>query len=883
MEKDSEQGIAHYLEHLEFEGSTHFPPGEMIKYFQRIGMSHGADTNAHTWLDETVYKLDLPDHTDEYLKNGFTVMRDFAGGLDLHEDIINRERGVILAEKRQRDSVFYRTYVAQLSFLLDGTLIPKRLPIGKEENIEAFALPDFQRFYNEWYTPERMLLVIAGDISPKEIVPYIKEYFSSLKSKNPPQASPALGELSNQGKTVALLHSEPEAEETNVAIHNVVPFPYNSDSKARFVEELSVSVANVMMNRRLSILSKEKNAPFTVGASYTTELVNAWMISAIELTCQPDKWEACLGLAEQELRKALDYGFTKSEFEEAKAVILNDYQQEADQAKTKRSPTLANEIVKEISGGLVYLSPEQKYTLAQEAFTIITPASITDVFRKAWNQHSRYIFISGNLSLKNPEQEILKVYENSKATEVIAPIEKTILEFKYTDFKEPGKVASIVYQDDLDIYQIRFQNNVYLNLKSTKFEANTIQISVRFGGGLLESIKDKPRLDVLTNMTFIQGGLQKHSIDELTTIFAGKTVSVNFRVDNDAFALSGITSPVDLRDQLNLMLAYIIEPGYREEALRQAHKEIDQLYIQLANTPEGIMQNQVARLITSNDNRFGFPEKVVLLSYTLDDVRDWLNEPLSNGFMEISIVGDFDIEAAIRDVALTFGTLPERNKIKPNFEKERLVYFPKNIHEKTFLLNSEIPKALVAIYWPTDDTWDISQTRKLGILANIIDERLRIELREKMGETYTSFAMIDASETFKDYGYLLAISIVDPENIDIIADATLKVTQDLYANGITEDEFERAIKPTINNVKVSARNNKYWLNLVLGRSQEYPQRLDWARNRLPEFLSFTVKDIMDVAKSFLINKDALLVKITPAGNYDEDAAQPINPKDNKSQ
>ena len=249
-------------------------------------------------------------------------------------------------------------------------------------------------------------------------------------------------------------------------------------------------------------------------------------------------------------------------------------------------------------------------------------------------------FVSGPITLKQPEGEILQVLADSSSKPVTPPKDGDLQKFAYTDF---GTATPVVEKKiaALDVTQVRFGNNVRLNLKQTKFDANSILVAIRFGGGRLDLPRDKPGLKLLADQTFVSGGLQQHNVDDLGRLTAGRNEQRLFPVV-DAFVLTGRTTPADLLLQLQMMAAYITAPGYRPEALDRFHQGLGSLYLNLTRTPGGVMQSQVSRFLHDGDPRFGVPDQDDAAKRTLDELKAWLAEPLATSYMEVSIVGDFD-------------------------------------------------------------------------------------------------------------------------------------------------------------------------------------------------------------------------------------------------
>ena len=850
-ENENQRGLAHFLEHLAFNGSTHFPAGTLVEYFQRLGMNFGGDTNASTDFEHTTYQLELPDTKPETLKEAFTYFTDVAGGLLLNPTEIDKERGIIESERRARDSVEFRTFLDELDFVVPDTRFPQRIPIGTTEVIASATRDRFVEFYDTWYRPERMLVVVVGDIDPAAVETLLKEKFGPLTARSPAPIEPNYGTVKPPQGVEIRLHSEVEAAVTTVSVATVSPYAHEADTAANRLKYLPRSLALGMLNRRLSILAKQEGAPFVGGQVGATEQFDTFRNASIELSCRPEQWRAALAVAEQELRRALEFGFQPAELAEAVAGMRNGLEQSVKTAPTRRSPGLADELTDTTLGRNVFTRPETELALYAPALDKITVDDCLAALRMLWNEApGRKIFVSGNLTLPDPQRQIASTYEASRAIKLLPPAKVENSEFAYTDFGPAGTVARQTQIEDLGATLIEFANGVRLNLKATDFEAGRIRISVRVGGGNLTMPLTQPGLSLVANTTLTAGGLGQHSADDLQHILAGKTLSLAFTARPDTFTFTGSTNRADLLLQLQVLTAFLTDPGYRPEAMRQLRKAAEQLYTSLAHTPEGPLQTEVPRLLASGDVRFGLPPKDVVLARNFDEMKAWLAPEFAHGAIEIAIVGDIDLAATIDAVAKTYGALPPRTS-KPAYAEARKVALPAEPLTRQYAVPTEIPKGIVELYWPATDSRDVRLARRLNLLSEILSDRLRVKIREEMGGTYSPQAGADLSETYPGYGFIVAEATVAPNQARAVADAIRAAAASLAKDGVTEEELVRAKQPILTSLRESARTNGYWIGSVLSSAQEEPQRLDWSRTRYSDNESVTAAELTALAKQYL--------------------------------
>lgn len=865
MEEDDQQGMAHYLEHMAFNGSRHFKGGEMVEYFQRLGMGFGADTNAHTSFNETVYMLELPKVEPKYIAEGLQLFRDDLDGMLLGEAEIDKERGIILSEKLSRDSIDYRTMMEGYKFALPESILPHRMPIGTEETIKTMKRPRFVDFYEKWYTPKRATIVAVGDFKDTAALKAeIEKQFADAKPKHADAEDPNLGKVPSGYGIIAKLHTEMEAQALTISVEVPRPAENKPDSVATRREKMIRDLADMMLNQRFSKLAKAEDAPFMGAESYSYEYLQFISTNGVQAQCDPKNWKATLALLETELRRAVEHGFTDAEFEEAKATILKSAKLRADQADSRKSRDLASGIVSVLASKKVFTHPAADLERVSTVLDGLKKEDSHAAFVKDWAGDDTQLFLGGNLKLEGKaEEQIIATFKESRAKPVTPPAQEETAAFAYTDFGPAGKVAKRSEAKDLEITQAVFENNVRFNHKRTEFEKGTIRVLVSFGGGKLTVPAGKPGILPFTQSTFQLGGLEKHGVDDIRRIFASRTVGTDFSVGDEAFLLSGRTTPADLDAQLQLLTAHLTAPGYRDEAARQFEKNLEPLYTQLQHTAEGIMNDKVSAFMHSGDHRWGFPKMDELKQRTLAEVKQWLTPELQSAYLEVTVLGDVDAETALNAVAKTLGALPKRADKKPAYEKERAVAFPAPEASTRFEFETEIPKAIATIYWPTADMNDIRRTRRLTVLGSILDDRLRIKVREELGDTYSPACYHVGSDTFTGYGYMTTMIECKPELADSLTKLVVEIGDTLSSGEITDDEFDRAIKPMLSQLEQMRRDNRYWSTSVLRCSQEHPERLDWARSFISDFADIKKEDIAALAKQYLGAKRAVTAGVIP--------------------
>ncbi|GBC63125.1 insulinase family protein [Desulfonema ishimotonii] len=869
QETDAQRGLAHFLEHMMFNGSEHFRPGELIRYFQEIGMEFGPDANAHTGFYETVYDILLPEGDKAGLEKGLVVLQDYAQSALLLPEEIDRERKVILAEKRTRDSASYRTFVRSLKFELPEARVSERLPIGTQAVIENADQTILKDFYDTWYRPDRMVLVLVGDFDTALAESLISARFTSLSPRAPERPEPDVGQIRHKGSR-AFYHHEKEAGNTEITIQVLTKEEPQPDSLALQQEYLIRDMADLILQTRLDALTRKSDTPFTNASVGSGVFLKHVRYAALSAESSPENWKQSLETLEQTLRQALNYGFTPSELERVRKEYAAGLDRAVKNAATRESGMLARRIIRSVNGNRVFQSPAQEKALYGEFIAGVSADDVNRAFRKAWSPDHRLLMVTGNAGIDTPEASIISAFESSTHVAVSEPAREKNAVFPYLPEPEtPGRVAMRNEITDQGIIQVDFENGVRLNLKKTDFKANEVIATLRFGEGRAGEPEDRPGLAELSQAVVNESGLGQLDSDQMERALAGKNTAVEFSVAHGHFAFDGAGVPAELPLLFQLLYAHLTDPGFREEAFTLTSERYRQGYIEMARSIEGAMPLSGQRFLAGGDSRFGLPPYDRFRRLTLPDVREWVGTALKNASPELSLVGDFDVDEAVELAARYLGSLPVR-KVSADRSRSGLPVFPAG-ESLDIKVKTRINKGVVRVAYPTDDMWDIGRTRRLATLAGIFSDRLREVIREKLGATYSPYAYNMPSRTYPGYGVFQAVISVAPDNAETVVRAVREIIADMAAHGVTSDELRRALDPTLNSIRDMQRRNSYWLSTVLSGSKAHPRQIEWSRTIMADYAGITVEEISALAKQYLDNTRAAVIFIRPDRQIVENA------------
>lgn len=859
-ENDEQRGLAHFLEHMLFNGTTNYPPGTLVEYFQSIGMSFGADTNAHTTFNETVYKILLPDGGRKHLDEGLLVMADYGRGALLLESEVDRERGIIMAEKRTRDSAGYRLYEKRTKFSFAGTQIPERLPIGTDESLEKADSSLLRHYYDSWYRPENMILVVVGDVEIEMVHQLVNKHFNQLENPALEPRCYDLGRIEQKGTRMLFIH-ESELGYTELSIGTKWNEMIIEDSVAKQTHELKKYVAASLFNNRLKRLINQPHSPLTKAQAYSGIFLQQIGYTTVSGRTESGKWQESLKLLNFTLRQALEFGFSEIELARTKKEIRADLEKQVKTAAGRNSRNLAGEIINKLNSNEVFLSPKQELALYGPVLEVLKLEDVNKLFKTLWEPDNRLVIVAGTADIKdgaNQEDVVRRVFDDSeeeKLTEWKNGEEKT---FPYLSIPTlPADIAEETYLTDIDAYRIRFANGTVLNIKKTDFQPNEALVSVHFGDGRLG--QPQPGLGMLAEAVVRESGVGELNRNELEEALAGSSVNASFRVGQESFILSGKGLSSELELLIQLVQTQLSDPSFRRDAYQRSMDRFGQMFEQMESSVESLLKLKGERFLAGGNTHYGLPARAQFESLSIEQIESWLSPVFKRAQLEITIVGDIKTARVIELVGRYLGTLerdPSENKIK---EK---INFPAGELLKGSV-ETQIDKAVVVIAWKTDDFWDISRTRRLNVLSSIFDDRLRVEIREKLGAAYSPAVYNQSSRVAPGYGVLRAILTVDPRQMQLVAEKVREVGSSLAVSGITEEELHRALEPTLTSIKDMMRTNRYWLQSVLSLSSRHPEQLTWPLSIQSDFAAITKEEVAELAARYLQPDTAAKIMFSP--------------------
>jgi len=871
MEDEDQRGLAHFMEHMAFNGTTNIPENDLLRILERHGLAFGADTNAYTSFDETVYMLELPRADEAIVDDALRIMREQVSEALMAPDAIDAERDVIVGEQRLRNVPGLRALEAQLKLLAPGQRISERLPIGDLDVIRTAPRQRFVDFYEAYYRPSRATFVAVGDFDVAEMEAKIRGAFESWAPKAADGPEPDLGTVQPRGPETRIL-LEPGVQ-SSISLGYVRAPDRDPDSVAERRDDLVRGLGLAVLSRRLGEIARADNPPFISASASEGDLFDSIGSASVSANFNPGEWKRALETIEQEQRRIVQYGVTEAELQREITGIRASLENAVASAATRRTPQLAMGLVGAVNESRVFNTPQTSLDLFNAAVEGLTAAQINAVLPQVFAGEGPLALFVTPVEIEGGEAAVTAALEASREVPVAAPAAQAELDWPYASFGTPGEVADRREIAEVGATVVTFANGIRLTVKPTTFRDEQILVSVRTGIGELGMPTDRSDPQALAPLVFTQGGVGQLTADDMSRVLNGRIYSAGFGVDGDRYSLSGATRPEDFALQMQVLTAYLTDPGLRPAPFQQIKAFFPQIVAQQMATPGGAFQLQASGLLASGDKRQSFPSAEEVAAWTIEDLRAGVTRGLASGPIDVIVVGDVTVDDAIAAVAPTLGALPSRGPDAAPAPGATELRFPAGVAEPVRLTHTgPAEQALGYIAWPTTDAvGDRTEARRASILAEVLKLRVLEEIREKQALAYSPNVGASASDTFEGYGSISITAQTAPETLPAFYAAVEAIVAGLKDAPVDEDELNRARLPVIESLRRSQAGNEYWLGQladVAARPDEVQQTL----THISDLEAITPADIQQLARQYLRPDTAWRATVTSSQPAESPAA-----------
>lgn len=735
LEDDSQNGLAHFTEHMAFNGSKHFKKNELVDYLESIGVKFGPELNAFTSFDETVYMLQVPTDNTEIMKKAFLVLEDWAHNLSLENSEIDKERGVIIEEWRLGRGAQARMFDKQAPKIFYNSQYAKRNVIGEKNILESFKYDELKRFYRDWYRPDLMAVVAVGDFDPEQIKGYIEEHFEGIPVPENPRERKFF-EVPPHKQTLFALASDREATRSTVSVYFKHPKEYiktEDDYRKRVIAGLF----SEMMNMRFQELSKLPEPPFVFAFTAKGSFVRTSDVTYLSATVKDGEIENGLKTLLREAERVRQYGYTATELERTKKEIMRGLEQAVSEKDKTESSSLVWEYVNNFLEGEPVTGIENDYELYKRIMPGITIEEVNKLASELMQKDNRVVVVG------MPEKEGLAMPSEESLAAILDGVSKENIT-AYTDkvantpliskTPVPGRIVGYSRNEKLGTAEWRLSNGIRVVVKPTDFKNDEISFNAFMPGGISLAGKDNYVSAYLSSNVAGESGVGEFSIIELQKLLAGKIANVNPYISNMSQGISGGGSPNDIETLFQLIYKYISEPRMDSAAYLSYFSRVKTNLKNKENDPASAFYDTLS--VTLNNYHYtSLPWTVERLDeFSLPEARKFYSDRFSDaGKMTFIFVGTIDTIKVKPLVETYLASLPAAGKNES--WRDPGIKYPKGVVEKSVRKGIE-PKSTVSLNFSGDYNWDRHNEFELESLVSVLDIKLREAVREDKGGSY---------------------------------------------------------------------------------------------------------------------------------------------------
>ncbi|MEW6763464.1 MAG: insulinase family protein [Pseudomonadota bacterium] len=811
LEDEDQRGLAHFVEHMAFNGSTNFRKHELVSYLQSIGVGFGADLNAYTSFDETVYILPIPTDKQENVSKAFQVLEDWAHGLSFDPETIDKERGIVLEELRLGKGASDRMSKQIMPAIFNGSRYAERLPIGTEDVLRNFTPDALKRFYRDWYRPDLMAVVVVGDIDPGQAEKLVKSHFAHLKNPQPSRQR-AYAEIPARQSTEALVVTDQEATGNAVLIRYPVQKVEEAGTIRAYRDDLVQSLFAAMLNQRLQELSQLPEPPFMGASSSLGKLTPRYRSYNASAALGPRGAEVALSALVEENERARRYGFGAAELDRMKKNLMRTYEQAWNERAKSDSGTYAAEYIRNFLQQEAIPGIDTEYRYVKELVPGITLDEVNAYARRTIPADSgKLVLYTGVTRPDTPKgEQLLATVEAAQRAEVSRHDEKAVAARLMDKPPKAGAIVSQTHDKALGLTHLTFSNGVKVILKPTDFRNDQVMMSAaRFGGQSL--FGDQDILNArFANAIVASMGVRDFTPLDMRKILAGKAAQVNVGLANYTDVVVGASGATDIETMLQL--TWLKFSGVRrDEDLFRSYvgKQAEQARNQTAQPGTRFGDAVMAALYNNHPRapRSLTPEEYAQID--LDRSIDIFKQRFSSAKdLTFILVGSFD-PAGIKPLLATYlGSLPT-----PDIP---VAYRDVGLRPATGVVKREVksgtePKSTISLTFTGQAEFTEAEQLRLSALLEVTNIRIIDVLREQMALIYGGGATGALSKI--PYGnYSIGVTLpTGPENVDKVLATTFAEIKRLQTQGPDAADLEKVKSNWIQNHRRSLRENGYWL------------------------------------------------------------------------
>lgn len=881
-ESDKQRGLAHFFEHMAFNGTENFPPGSVVPFFESLGMTFGRDQNAFTSFEQTTYQLSLPNTKSETLAKGLLFFSDVNSRMLLLPAEIESERGVILGERTSRKSAQQRAGEFLIERSAPGSRFSQRLPIGTEESIKTVTRQDFVDYYAKWYGPANSTMLVVADCPPAQVVEQIKLAFNQPGPAKPAPADEDAG-VTPYAQSFGVVYTDPELTRASVTIQKVEKPLAPSTTVPQLRDEWVGYLATTAFNRRMSDKVNQGGTEFQsafAGAGNDPGIMRTITASA---SGERDKWRPMLERLALEVQRARAFGFTEREIEEARKNIISNFEESAEQEATLPARAFVTRMNNAVAGGEPVMSSAQQLELGKAIFPTITTSECAAWFASTFDP-TNVMFAAQLPAMDNPpsDADLLKIGVEALKAKPTQETEAARADTLMKDLPTPGEVTASSTHDASGVYSAWLSNNARFHHRFMDYQKSDVTITITLlGGELYETAADR---GVTSAATIALGGggggggrggragggggrgamaTQHLTSSDIRSLMTGKKVRVGGRAGADAIQVSVSGAPEDLEQGMQLAYLLLTEPKIEAPAFENWKTSTLQGLEALDKNPMGAFSKAQAAARYPDDPRTQPLTPAHVRAITLEAAQARLNQLIATSPIEVAVVGDISRERAQELVDRYVGSLPKRERVTPGqFANLRALKRPQGPRVNYVEIDTVTPVAgaMGGFYGP--DQSNVQDVRAMRLAQIIMSTRMVKQIREQEQLVYSISAGLEPGGTYPGFGMLMAGAPSDPAKADALADRILEMFAAFAEGGPTEEEVAKAKGQIANTLEEQMRQPATWLARL--------ETITYDGLTLDDFMAapdayqkITPADILATYKKYYAKDRTVSVKVKP--------------------
>jgi len=820
-EADDQRGLAHMLEHMAFNGTTHFKPGELVAYFESVGVAFGPHVNAYTSYDETVYMLDVPTDRAGALDRGLQALADFAGGMSLEDKEIDKERGVVLEEWRQRLGVASRLQGITDRAVYGASRYAERLPIGLPDTIQKAPYQRVRDFYRQNYTPDRIGVVVAGDLDAAKAEALVRQYFGVIPARK--SAKRPVYPVPPHKDTRVAVATDPEAQSSSVSVFHTRPL-HKSLTVGDYRRDLVRSLFESMLNARLGEIARRPDAPF-LGASAGDDTLGR-TVEAFGVSARVNEGGIPKGIdaLEQELARVRQFGFGDAELDRVKKATLASYERAYNERDKSETPGYASELVALYLNDVPAPGIATEYDLAKRFIPTITTTETAALARELVTETNRVVIaVAPEKKGVTPPAEaaVREALRSGAAATLTAWRDESNGKVLMPDTPTRGTITARRQIPEIGVTILTLSNGVQVWLKPTDFKNDQIVFTAYAKGGTTNVPEaDYRNASLMTGLVGISGVGGLSPVD-LGKMLSGQIANAALSMGSYTHGLSGGGTPKDLETALQLMYLSFTAANHDPAAFELMKRRLRANLENQAQSPGAVFGERVRLVNTSNN--------YMSRSMKLEDV-DALDQAKMEAFYKSQyanaadftffFVGAFDVDKIAPLLETYVGSLPSQGKPSSAYATERL-QFPTGV-KKEVVNKGQEPKAQTVITFYADTALNELEMHRLRAATDILERHLRDQLREELGGTYS--VGVDYSNTLPQPGYgTTSVAFGSaPDRVDTLVSTVMTELDRMRREGPSADDVQKVKETEKEGLETSFKQNGFWIGAL-----QTAQMLGW--------------------------------------------------------